>query len=115
MCVCVCVCERKRFSLRLVFDICGLQFGIVREVCYHLVLVLWFVDLLSLDALQLLNLLCDSLWFVCNSYLVFVNLWFLGLYLVLWFCICERELFRCIEIWVCESASTPICIIPNLL
>ena len=78
-------------------------------------LVLWFVDLLSLDALQLLNLLCDSLLFVCNSYLVFMNLWFLGLYLVLWFCICERELFGCIGIWVCESVSTPICIIPNLL
>ena len=43
------------------FDICGLQFGIVREVCYHLVLVLQFDDLLSLGVLQLLDLICDSL------------------------------------------------------
>ena len=55
------------------------------------------------------------LWFVHNSYLVF-GIWYSYLVFVnLWFCICERELFGCIRIWVCESASTPICIIPNLL
>ena len=32
------------------FDICGLQFEIVREVCCRLVLVLRFGDLLSLGA-----------------------------------------------------------------
>ena len=75
------------------FDICGLQFGIVREVCCYLVLVLQFGDLLSLCVLQLLDLICGSLfWFVHNSHLVF------GICepLVLWFCICERKLFECI-------------------
>ena len=47
------------------FDICRLQFGIVREVCCHMVLVLQFGDLLSLGALQLLDLICDSLFGLC--------------------------------------------------
>ena len=72
-------------------------------------LVLWFVDLLSLDALQLLNLLCDSLWFVCNLYLVFVNLWFFGFVFV------RESYLGVFGIQVCESAFTPICIILNLL
>ena len=80
------------------FDICGLQFGIVRKVCYRLVLVLRFGDLLSLDALQLLDLFCGSLFGLCAigiwySYFLFVNLWFFGSYLVLWFCICERVIW----------------------
>ena len=59
---------RKRGSLFVwLFDICGLQFGIVREVCYHLVLVLVlrFGDLFSLGALQLLDLLCGALFGLC--------------------------------------------------
>ena len=70
----------------------------MREVCYRLVLVLVlrFGDLLSPGALQLLDLLCGFHFGIWYSYLVFVNLWFFGLYLVLWFCICERELFGCI-------------------
>ena len=86
----------------------------MREVCCHLVLVLWFGDLLSLGALQLLNLICGSLFGLCTigiwySYLVFVDLWFFGFLFV-------RESYLVVfGIWVCESASTPICIIPNLL
>ena len=69
------------------FDICELQFRIVREVCYCLVLVLWLGDLLSLGALQLLDLVCGSLFSLCAIgiwylYLVFVNLWFICL------CVC---------------------------
>ena len=81
------MCVRKRGSLFVwLFDICGLQFGIVREVCYRLVLVLRFDDLLSLGALQLLDLLCGSVFGLCAigiCYLVFV----FGIceYLVLWF------------------------------
>ena len=69
---------RKRGSLFVwLFDICGLQFGIVREVCYHLVLVVRFGDFLSLSALQLLDFLCSSVFGLCVIhiwYLVFVNL-----------------------------------------
>ena len=57
------------------FDIHGLQFEIVRKACYHLVLVLRFGDLLSLDVLQLLALICGSLFglcAICIWYLVFV-------------------------------------------
>ena len=43
-----------------------------------------------------------------NIHLVFVNLWFFGLYL--W-----ESYLGVFGIWVCESVSTPICIIPNLL
>ena len=61
------MCVRKRGSLFVwLFDICGLQFRIVREVCYHLVLVLWFGDLLSLGALQLLVLICGFLFGLCS-------------------------------------------------
>ena len=99
---------RKRGSLLVwFFDICGLQFGIVREVCYRLVLVLQFDDLLSLSVLQLLDLICGSLFGLCTigiwySYLVFVNLWFFGFLFV-------RESYLVVfGIWVCESASIPI-------
>ena len=84
---------RKKGSLLVwLFDICGLQFGIVREVCSHLVLVLRFDDLLSLSMLQLLDLICGSLFGLCAIriwYLVFV----FGVceLLVFWFCICEKE------------------------
>ena len=54
------MCEKKALS-SFGFDICGLQFGIVREVCCRLILVLRFGDLLSLGALQRLDLICDSL------------------------------------------------------
>ena len=81
-------CEKKRLSLFWLFDICVLQFGIVIGVFCYLVLVLWFGDLLSLGVLQLLNLICGSLFGlyairigIWYSHLVFVNLWFFGLYL----------------------------------
>ena len=35
-------CEKKRLYFVWFFDICGLQFGIVKEVCYRLV---WFCGL----------------------------------------------------------------------
>ena len=106
------VCEKRCFLLVWLFDICGLQFGIMREVCCCL--VLQFGDSLSLDTVQLwncfvaLSLICVQfalgIWYL---YLVFVNFWF---------CICERESYLDIfGIWVCESASTLICIIPTLL
>ena len=63
------VCVRKGSLFIWLFDICGLQFEIVREICYHLVLVLRFGDLLSLGALQLLDFFC------------LVHIWFFGLYL----------------------------------
>ena len=75
-------------SLFWLFDICGLQFGIVIGVFCYFVLVLWFGDLLSLGVLQLLNLICGSLFGLCAirigiwySHLVFVNLWFFSLHL----------------------------------
>ena len=115
-------CMRKRgFLLFWFFEICGLQFGIVKEVCCRLVLqfflfsLSWCVATFGFD-------LWLSLWFLHNLYLVFLNRWFFGLYLVLWFVfgssvyICERESnLGAFGIWVCESASTPICIIPNFL
>ena len=74
-------CEKKCLSLVWLFDICELQFGIVRGVCSRLVLVLRFGDLLSLGVLQLLDLICGSLFGLCAIhigiwylYLVFVNL-----------------------------------------
>ena len=104
---------RKRGSLLFwFFDICGLQFGIVREVCCRLILVLRFGDLLSPGVLQRLDLICGSLfglyaigiwYFWTFSYLVCI--WLFGFVFV-------RELFG---IWVCEGASTLICIIPNLI
>ena len=62
----VCGYEKKRLFFVWFFDICELQFGIVREVCYRLVLVSQFGDLLSLDALQLLDLICGSLFGLCT-------------------------------------------------
>ena len=52
----------------------------MREVCYRLVLVLRFGDLLSLGALQLLDLICGSLFGLCA-----VHIW----HLVFIFGICE--------------------------
>ena len=109
---------RKRdFLLFWFFDICGLQFGIVREVCCRLFMVLGLGDLLSLGVLQLLDLICSSLFG-----LYAIRIWYLLFVfdicesLVLWFCICERESYLGVfGIQVCESAFTPICIIPNLL
>ena len=82
----------------------------MREVCYCLILILRFGDLLSLSVLQLLDLICGSrsLWFVCNLHLVFVNLWFFGFVFV------RESYLGVFGIWVCESASTSIYIIPNL-
>ena len=106
----MCGCEKKRLSFVWFFDICGLQFEIVREVCSCL--VLQFGDLLSLGTLQLLELLSGSLFGLCGIriwYLVFINLWFFDFVFV-------RESYLAVfRIWVCESPSTPICIIPNLL
>ena len=110
----MCVRERKDSLFVWFFDICGLQFGIVREVCCHfvLVLVLRFGDLLSLGVLQLLDLIYGSLFdlcAICIRYLVFVNLWFFGFVFV------RENYLGVFEIMVCESASTPICIIQNLI
>ena len=112
------VCVRKRLSLHLVIDICGLQFGIVREVCYRLVLVLVlrFGDLLSLGALQLLDLLCGALFGLCAIGIWY--LWIFGSLVCIWFFsfVFLRESYLSVfGIWVYESASMPICIIPNLL
>ena len=77
---------RKKGSLFIwLFDICGLQFGIVREAFLPLGFgsgIWWFA--LSWCVVTFGFDLWLSLWFVCNSYLVFVNLWFFGLYLVLY-------------------------------
>ena len=66
-------CEKKRLSFWL-FDICGLQFGIVRGVCCYLVLVLRFGDLLSPSVLQLLNLICGSLFGLCA---IRIGIWYI--------------------------------------
>ena len=117
------MCVRKRDSLFVwLFDICGLQFGIMREVCCHLVLILWFGDLFSLDLLQFLDLICGSLFG-----LYAIHIWYLvyvfGIckLLVIWFCIYEKELFGCIwdlglwvplhqfvwsQIWYSENCSS---------
>ena len=61
------------------FNICELQFRIVREVLLPRgfgfdFAVSWPIATFEFD-------LCLSLWFECNLYLVFVKLWFLSLYL----------------------------------
>ena len=61
----MCECEKKRLSFVWFFDICGLQFEIVREVCCCL--VLQFGDLLSLGTLQLLGLFV-ALSLVCAQF-----------------------------------------------
>ena len=87
------MCEKKRLSFVWFFDICVLQFGIVKEICYCLVLFLQFGDLLFLCVLQLLDLICGSLFGLCAIriwYLVFVGicepllLWFVFEPLVLY-------------------------------
>ena len=93
----MCGCEKKRLSFVSFFDICGLQFGIVREICYRLVLVLRFGDLLSLGALQLLDLFCGSLFGLCV-----IRIWFFGFVFV------RESYLGVFEIWVCESTSTLI-------
>ena len=100
----MCVRERKDSLFVWFFDICGLQFGIVREVCCRLVLVLRFGDLLSLGVLQLLDLLCGSLFGLCA-----IRIWFFGFVFV------RESYLGVFGIWICESTSIPICIIPNLL
>ena len=106
-------CVRKRGVC--FFDICGLQFEIVREVCCRLVLVLWFGDLLSLGAFATFGFdLWLFLWFVRNSYLVFsIHIWNLWIFssLVLYLWIMRESYLGVFEIWNCESTSTPICII----
>ena len=106
---------RKRgFFLVWLFDICELQFGIVREVCYRTVFgsvvwrfaLSWFVATFGFD-------LWLSLWFEHNWYLVFV----FGICepLVLWFVFVRESYLGVFGIWISESVSTLICIIPNLL
>ena len=66
------------------FDICELQFGIVREVCCRLIFVLRFGDLVSSWCVATFGFdLWLSLWFVHNSYFVFGSL----------ICICERAIW----------------------
>ena len=77
----VCECEKKRLSFVWFFDICGLQFRIVREVCCCL--VLQFGDLLSLGALQLLDLICGSLFGLCVIRIWY--LWTFGSLVCIWF------------------------------
>ena len=78
----VCRCEQNRLSFVWFFDICRLQFGIVREVCCCLV---QFGDLLSLGTLQLLDLLCGSLFCLCLIRIWYLYLWTFGsLVLYLW-------------------------------
>ena len=63
-------CVRKRgYLLFRFFEIRGLQFGIVREACCRL--VLRFGDLLSLGVLQLLDLICGSLFGFCT-----IHVWY---------------------------------------
>ena len=58
----------------------------MREVCYRLVLVLRFDDLLSLGELQLLDLLCGPLFSLCAIGIWYLGtFFFFGLCLVLWF------------------------------
>ena len=97
----------------LIFVGCNLELW--ERFCYHLVLVLRFGDLLSLGALQLLHLICDSLWFMRNWYLVFgIRIWYLwtfGSLIRIWFFdfVFVRESYLGVfEIWVCESTSTLI-------
>ena len=66
-------CVKKRLSFVWFFNICGLQFGIVREVFCRLVLVSRFGELLSLGVFQLLDLLCGSLFGLCA-----IRIWFFG-------------------------------------
>ena len=62
----------------------------------------WFVATFGFD-------LWLSLWFLRNSYLVFMNLRFFGFVFV------RENYLGVFRIWVCESASTPIYIILNLI
>ena len=69
----MCEWKKRGFLLVWLFNICGLQFGVVKEVCCCL--VLQFGDSLSLGTLQLLELLCGFLFGLCAiriRYLVFL-------------------------------------------
>ena len=104
----MCVWEKGSLFVWF-FDICGLQFGIVREVYYRLVLVLRFGDLLSLGALQLLDLICGSLFGLCAIRIWY--LWTFGSLIHIWFFdfVFVRESYLGVfEIWVCESTFTLI-------
>ena len=82
----VAICNRERFvTTWFWFWFCGLV------TCSRLVRCNFWICFVALSLVS--AQLVFGIWY---SYLVFVNLWFLGLYLVLWFCICERELFECI-------------------
>ena len=85
-----------------------------------MVLVLQFGDFLYLGALQLLDLICGSLYGLCAIgiwYLVFifgiceplVRIWFFGFIFV------GESYLGVFEIWFFKSASTPIYIIPIFL
>ena len=97
----------------LIFVGCNLELW--ERFCYHLVLVLRFGDLLSLGALQLLHLICDSLWFMRNWYLVFgIRIWYLwtfgSLVLYLW----ERVIwvylrFRFVRVPLHQFVLSQIC------
>ena len=58
-----CGCEKKRLSFVWLFDICGLQFGIVREDCCCLVWF-WFYGLVICSLLVYCNF---WIWFVALS------------------------------------------------
>ena len=117
------VCVRKRLSLHLVIwylwvviwnserGLLPLGFGSTFW-CFALS---WCVATFGFD-------LWLFLWFVCNSYLVFgIRIWYLwtfGSLVRIWtfgFVFVRESYLGVFEIWVCESASTPISIIPNLL
>ena len=104
----MCVWEKGSLFVWF-FDICGLQFGMVREVYYCLVLVLRFGDLLSLGALQLLDLICGSLFGLCAIRIWY--LWTFGFLIRIWFfgfVFVRKSYLGVFEIWVCENTSTLI-------
>ena len=119
----VCVCVRKRLSLCLVTWYLWvaiwnserglLLFGFGSTVWWFA--ISWCIATFGFT-------LWLSLWFVCNSYLVFgIRIWYLwtfGSLVCIWlfgFVFVRESYLGVFEIRVCESASTPICIIPNLL
>ena len=116
---------RKRgFLLVWLFDICGLQFVIVRGLLplgFGFGSVVWWLALAWCVATFGFALWL-SLWFVVNWYLAFgIHIWFLwtfGSWVCIWFFgfVFVRESYLSVfGIWDCESTSIPICIISNLL